>query len=186
IMDYTVKPDYARVVDICTRSSLRELVSPGLLAIVTPIVVGFGLGAVALGAYLAGAILCGQLLAVALSNSGGAWDNAKKFIEDGNYGGKNSPAHEAGVIGDTVGDPFKDTAGPALNPLIKVMNLVSLLAAGSIVTAVDTNNMGLRVAMVVGGLIVLIGALLFSAKQEEADFGAGEPTEPSKRIEEAV
>jgi K(+)-stimulated pyrophosphate-energized sodium pump len=186
IMDYTVKPDYARVVDICTKTSLRELVTPGLLAVVTPIVVGFAFGAIALGAYLAGAILCGQLLAVALANSGGAWDNAKKYIEDGHYGGKNSEAHAAGVIGDTVGDPFKDTAGPALNPLIKVMNLVALLAAGSIVTAVDTNNMALRVGMIVIGVLILIGALVFSSKQEEADFGGGPETEPAERIEERV
>jgi K(+)-stimulated pyrophosphate-energized sodium pump len=181
IMDYTVKPDYARVVDICTKTSLRELAGPGILAIVTPIVVGFGLGAIPLGAYLAGAILVGQLLAVYLSNSGGAWDNAKKFIEDGNYGGKNSPAHEAGVIGDTVGDPFKDTAGPALNPLIKVMNLISLLAAGSVITAFDNDNTALRVVVVVVGIAVLAGAFWFSAKQEEADFGA-ETLAEEKRV----
>jgi K(+)-stimulated pyrophosphate-energized sodium pump len=195
IMDYSVKPDYARVVDICTKTSLRELASPGILAITTPIVVGFGLGPLALGAYLAGAILTGQLLAVALSNSGGAWDNAKKYIEDGHYGGKNSEAHEAGVIGDTVGDPFKDTAGPALNPLIKVMNLVALLAAGSIVSAIDTDNTALRVSMVVGGLIILVGALWFSAQQGEADFdgsdsGIGEPkpdqTEPAEAVEQRI
>ncbi|HZA20417.1 MAG TPA: sodium/proton-translocating pyrophosphatase, partial [Actinomycetota bacterium] len=174
IMDYTVKPDYARVVDICTKTSLRELVAPGVLAITTPIVVGFGLGAVPLGAFLAGTILVGQLLAVYLSNSGGAWDNAKKFIEDGHYGGKNSPAHEAGVIGDTVGDPFKDTAGPALNPLIKVMNLISLLAAGSVITAVEDDNTGLRIAVVVVGLAILIAAFWFAAKRQEADFGAAD------------
>jgi K(+)-stimulated pyrophosphate-energized sodium pump len=183
IMDFSAKPDYARVVDICTRTSLRELVTPGLLAIVTPIVVGFGLGAVPLGAYLAGAILCGQLLAVALANSGGAWDNAKKYIEEGHYGGKNSPAHAASVIGDTVGDPFKDTAGPALNPLIKVMNLVALLIAGSIVTATDTGNDAFRIAMVVGGMIILLGALLFSAKQEDVDFGGTEEVEAEKVAE---
>jgi K(+)-stimulated pyrophosphate-energized sodium pump len=185
IMDFSVKPDYARVVDICTRTSLRELITPGLLAIVTPIVVGFGLGAVPLGAYLAGAILCGQLLAVALANSGGAWDNAKKYIEDGHYGGKNSPAHEASVIGDTVGDPFKDTAGPALNPLIKVMNLVALLVAGSIVTATENGNEAFRAAMVVGGLIILVGALVFSAKQEGVDLGGAGDVEP-ERITEPV
>jgi K(+)-stimulated pyrophosphate-energized sodium pump len=171
IMDFSVKPDYARVVDICTRTSLQELTTPGVLAIATPIIVGYAFGAVALGAYLAGAILCGQLLAVALANSGGAWDNAKKLIEDGLYGGKGSEAHAASVIGDTVGDPFKDTAGPALNPLIKVMNLVSLLAAGSIVTAVDSGNTALRTAVVVVGLLILAGALIFSARREEADFG---------------
>ncbi len=181
IMDFSVKPDYARVVDICTKASLRELVTPGILAIVTPIVVGFGLGAIPLGAYLAGAILCGQLLAVMLSNSGGAWDNAKKLIEEGQYGGKNSPAHEAGVIGDTVGDPFKDTAGPALNPLIKVMNLVALLVAASVVTTLEEGNTVVRVTAVVVGLAVLIGALWFSAKSPQADFG-GDQTEPAETV----
>ena len=133
IMDYTEKPEYGRVVDICTKDSLRELATPGLLAVLTPIVIGFGFGYVPLGSFLAGAIAAGVLMAVFLANSGGAWDNAKKLVEDGIYGGKGSPAHEATVIGDTVGDPFKDTAGPAINPLIKVMNLVSLLIATSVV-----------------------------------------------------
>jgi K(+)-stimulated pyrophosphate-energized sodium pump len=190
IMDFSVKPDYARVVDICTKTSLRELVTPGILAIVTPVVVGYGLGAVPLGAYLAGCILTGQLLAVYLANSGGAWDNAKKTIEDGLYGGKGSPAHAAGVIGDTVGDPFKDTAGPALNPLIKVMNLVALLAAGSIVTAFDNDETGLRVAIVVIGVVILGAAFWFSARRPEADFGAGDgadgDTRPADRVEAAV
>jgi K(+)-stimulated pyrophosphate-energized sodium pump len=186
IMDYTVKPDYARVVDICTKTSLRELVSPGVLAIMTPIVVGFAFGAISLGAYLAGAIVSGQLLAVMLANSGGAWDNAKKTIEDGLYGGKNSPAHEAGVIGDTVGDPFKDTAGPALNPLIKVMNLVALLVAASIVSAVDGGNTGLRAIVVAVGLAILAGALYFSSQQEEADFGEDTPVQPAERHPAAV
>lgn len=181
IMDYSVKPDYARVVDICTRTSLEELVTPGVLAIVTPIVVGFSFGAVALGGFLAGTILVGQLLAVYLSNAGGAWDNAKKLIEDGIYGGKGSPAHEASVIGDTVGDPFKDTAGPALNPLIKVMNLVSLLAAGSIVTAVETDNTGLRAAIIAVGLIILIAVFYRSQTRKEPDLG-GDATEPAEAI----
>ncbi len=129
IMDYTEKPEYGRVVDICTRDSLRELATPGLLAVLTPIAIGFGFGYAPLGAFLAGAIAAGALMAVFLANSGGAWDNAKKLVEDGNYGGKGSEAHAATIIGDTVGDPFKDTAGPAINPLIKVMNLVSLLIA---------------------------------------------------------
>ncbi|HWM56985.1 MAG TPA: sodium-translocating pyrophosphatase, partial [Pseudonocardia sp.] len=120
IMEGTVRPEYGRVVDICTRDSLRELATPGLLAIFAPIAVGFGLGVGPLAGYLAGAIACGTLMAVFLANSGGAWDNAKKLVEDGNHGGKGSPAHEATVIGDTVGDPFKDTAGPSINPLIKV------------------------------------------------------------------
>jgi K(+)-stimulated pyrophosphate-energized sodium pump len=133
IMNGTEKPEYGRVVDICTRDSLRELATPGVLAVMAPIAVGFGLGVGALGAFLAGAIGTGTLMAVFLSNSGGAWDNAKKMVEDGNYGGKGSEAHAATVVGDTVGDPFKDTAGPAINPLIKVMNLVGLLVTPAIV-----------------------------------------------------
>src|SRR3954454_14624368 len=127
IMDYTERPDYGAVVDICTKASLRELATPGLLAVLAPVAVGFGLGFGPLASYLVGAIAAGTLMAVFLANSGGAWDNAKKMVEDGAYGGKGSEAHAATVIGDTVGDPFKDTAGPAINPLIKVMNLVALL-----------------------------------------------------------
>jgi K(+)-stimulated pyrophosphate-energized sodium pump len=123
----TKKPDYARVVDICTKTAQSELIGPGILAILAPILVGFLLGPFALGGFLAGSILVGQLLAVFMANAGGAWDNAKKSIEDGLYGGKGSEAHKAAVTGDTVGDPLKDTAGPAINPLIKVMNMVSLL-----------------------------------------------------------
>ena len=134
IMKGTEKPEYGLVVDICTRDSLRELATPGLLAVMAPIAVGFGLGVGALGAYLAGAIGTGTLMAVFLSNSGGAWDNAKKMIEDGHHGGKGSDAHHATIVGDTVGDPFKDTAGPAINPLIKVMNLVAVLITPAIVS----------------------------------------------------
>ena len=133
IMEGTEKPEYGKVVDIVTRDSLRELSTPGLLAMLTPIAVGFGLGVGALGTFLAGTIATGTLMAVFLANSGGAWDNAKKFVEDGHMGGKNSDAHAATVIGDTVGDPFKDTAGPAINPLLKVMNLVALLIAPAVV-----------------------------------------------------
>ena len=133
IMEGTGRPEYGKVVDICTRDSLRELATPGILAIFAPIAVGFGLGIGPLAAYLAGAIATGVLMAVFLANSGGAWDNAKKLVEDGNHGGKGSPAHEATIIGDTVGDPFKDTAGPAINPLLKVMNLVALLATPLII-----------------------------------------------------
>ena len=121
------KPDYAPVIDICTAASLRELATPALLAVLTPVIIGFGINYLALGAFLAAVILTGQLMANFLSNSGGAWDNAKKYIEDGHEGGKGSEAHKAAVIGDTVGDPFKDTAGPAVNPLIKIINIVALL-----------------------------------------------------------
>src|SRR4051795_3027278 len=132
IMDFSERPDYSAVVDICTKDSLRELATPGLLAVLAPVAVGFGLGFGPLAAYLVGAIAVGTLMAVFLANSGGAWDNAKKMVEDGAYGGKGSEAHAATVIGDTVGDPFKDTAGPAINPLIKVMNLVALLIAPAV------------------------------------------------------
>jgi K(+)-stimulated pyrophosphate-energized sodium pump len=162
-MEGTEKPEYAKVVDIVTRDSLRELVTPGLLAVFAPIAVGFGLGVGALGAYLAGTIASGVLMAVFLSNSGGAWDNAKKFVEDGNYGGKGSPAHEATVIGDTVGDPFKDTAGPAINPLIKVMNLVALLIAPAIVglsVGADANDVLRYAVAAVSVLIILISVII--------------------------
>ena len=167
VMEGTVKPNYAEVVDICTKRSLRELLTPGLLAVLTPIIVGFGLKFEALGAYLAGVIVTGQLLAVMLSNSGGAWDNAKKLVEEGNYGGKGSESHKATVIGDTVGDPFKDTAGPSLNPLIKVMNLVSLLIVPLVVSNED--NTGLRIAVVVGGVAILAAAIAFSKKERDED-----------------
>ncbi|MDQ6910402.1 MAG: sodium-translocating pyrophosphatase, partial [Actinomycetota bacterium] len=134
IMDYTERPQYGRVIDICTQASLRELTTPALLAVLTPVIIGFGINYAALGAFLAAVILTGQLMAVFLSIAGGAWDNAKKYIEDGHEGGKGSEAHKAAVIGDTVGDPFKDTAGPALNPLIKVMNLVSLLMLPAVIS----------------------------------------------------
>jgi K(+)-stimulated pyrophosphate-energized sodium pump len=156
IMEGTEKPEYGKVVDIVTRDSLRELVTPGLLAILAPIAVGFGLGVGALGAYLAGTIATGVLMAVFLSNSGGAWDNAKKFVEDGHFGGKGSEAHSATVIGDTVGDPFKDTAGPAINPLIKVMNLVALLIAPAIVTMSLQPGVGSWLRYVICAVAVLI------------------------------
>ena len=134
IMEGTGRPEYGKVVDIVTQDSLRELVTPGLLAVLAPVAVGFGLGVGPLAGFLAGAIGTGTLMAIFLANSGGAWDNAKKLVEDGHHGGKGSDAHAATVIGDTVGDPFKDTAGPAINPLIKVMNLVSLLIASAVVS----------------------------------------------------
>ncbi|MDR3106992.1 MAG: sodium-translocating pyrophosphatase [Bifidobacteriaceae bacterium] len=158
IMTGEVKPDYSEVVDICTRDSLRELVAPGLLAAFAPVAVGLGLGVGPLAGFLGGAITTGLLMAVFLANSGGAWDNAKKLVEDGHHGGKNSDSHAAAVIGDTVGDPFKDTAGPAINPLIKVMNLVSVLIAPLVVTmSMDTEaNQPIRVVCaVVAGLIAI-------------------------------
>ena len=165
IMKGTEKPDYARVVDICTRDSLRELVTPGLLAVMAPIAVGFGLGVGALGAYLAGAIGTGTLMAVFLSNSGGAWDNAKKMVEDGHHGGKNSEAHAATIVGDTVGDPFKDTAGPAINPLIKVMNLVGLLITPAIVSMALGGNSAKSTLISLLAVAVIIGALIRNRRQ---------------------
>jgi K(+)-stimulated pyrophosphate-energized sodium pump len=162
IMDYSERPNYGAVVDICTRDSLRELLTPGLLAVLTPIATGFLFGSAALGAYLAGAILTGQLLAVMLSVAGGAWDNAKKYVEDGHHGGKNSEPHKATVIGDTVGDPFKDTAGPALNPLIKVMNLVAVLIAPTVVAVSDEDL--LRIALALAATAVLAWALWRSGR----------------------
>jgi K(+)-stimulated pyrophosphate-energized sodium pump len=168
IMKGTEKPDYGRVVDICTRDSLRELVTPGLLAVMAPIAVGFGLGVGALGAYLAGAIGTGTLMAVFLSNSGGAWDNAKKMVEDGHHGGKNSDAHAATIVGDTVGDPFKDTAGPAINPLIKVMNLVALLITPAIVSLALGNGERTSMAISLFAVAVIIGALIRNRRQATA------------------
>jgi K(+)-stimulated pyrophosphate-energized sodium pump len=170
IMEGTGRPEYGKVVDICTKDSLRELATPGLLAVFAPIAVGFGLGIGALGAYLAGAIACGTLMAVFLANSGGAWDNAKKMVEDGAHGGKGSPAHEATIIGDTVGDPFKDTAGPAINPLIKVMNLVSLLIAPAVVSLSigDNANSAIRVLVALVAAGVVVTAVVISKRKSIA------------------
>ncbi|MEU8415669.1 MULTISPECIES: sodium-translocating pyrophosphatase [Amycolatopsis] len=168
IMEGTTRPEYGRVVDIVTRDSLRELTTPGLLAVFAPIAVGFGLGTGALAGYLAGAIATGTLMAIFLANSGGAWDNAKKLVEDGNHGGKGSDAHEATIIGDTVGDPFKDTAGPAINPLIKVMNLVSVLIAPAIVQfsiGADA-NVGIRIAISLVAVAIIVAAIVVSKRRE--------------------
>ncbi|HXJ25705.1 MAG TPA: sodium/proton-translocating pyrophosphatase, partial [Streptosporangiaceae bacterium] len=148
-----------------------ELATPGLLAVLAPIAVGFGFGYAPLGAYLAGAIACGALMAVFLANSGGAWDNAKKLVEDGNFGGKGSPAHEATIIGDTVGDPFKDTAGPAINPLIKVMNLVSLLIATSVVKY--SHNTGLRAGVAIGAIAIVVAAVVISKRRSTSIAESG-------------
>jgi len=171
IMAGTKRPDYGPVIDICTAASLRELATPALLAVLTPVIIGFGINFLALGAFLAAVILTGQLMANYLSNSGGAWDNAKKYIEDGHEGGKGSDAHKAAVIGDTVGDPFKDTAGPALNPLIKVMNLVSLLILPAVINLSD--NDAARFAIAGAATLILIGAVAFS-KRSGAGMGAPE------------
>jgi K(+)-stimulated pyrophosphate-energized sodium pump len=182
IMDYTERPEYGRVIGICTTAAQRELVTPALLAVLTPVIVGFGINYLALGAFLAAAILTGQLMANFLSNTGGAWDNAKKYIEDGHEGGKGSEAHKAAVIGDTIGDPFKDTAGPALNPLIKVMNLVSLLILPLVITLRHNNSA--RYAIAASALVVLLGAVAFSKRRtgglgaEEQDAGAAGEAPP--------
>jgi K(+)-stimulated pyrophosphate-energized sodium pump len=175
IMEGTAKPDYARCVAISTAAAQKELIGPGLLAIATPLLVGFGLGfanradgAAALGGFLAGAILTGQLMAVFQANTGGAWDNAKKKIEDGMLGGKGTEFHKSAVIGDTVGDPLKDTAGPALNPLIKVMNLVAILAVP--VVALTEISVTTRTIIVVICLACLVTAVAFSKRKGEAEI----------------
>ncbi|MHB1489886.1 MAG: sodium-translocating pyrophosphatase [Cellulomonas sp.] len=164
IMTGETRPEYGRVVDICTRDSLRELATPGLLAAFAPIAVGFGLGVGPLAGFLAGAIATGVLMAVFLANAGGTWDNAKKIVEDGNHGGKYSDAHAAVVIGDTVGDPFKDTAGPAINPLIKVMNLVAVLVAPAVVqVSIGAGaNVWVRLSIATGAAAVAFGAVIVS------------------------
>jgi K(+)-stimulated pyrophosphate-energized sodium pump len=179
IMEGTVRPEYGRVVDICTRDSLRELATPGLLAIFAPIAVGFGLGVGPLAGYLVGAIACGVLMAIFLANSGGAGDNGKKLVEDGHHGGKGSPAHAATVVGDTVGDPFKDTAGPAINPLIKVMNLVSVLIAPAVVALSigDSASTPLRLAVALAAAAIIVVAVVVSKRRSTsiADTPAEKP-----------
>jgi K(+)-stimulated pyrophosphate-energized sodium pump len=177
IMDYTEKPEYGKVVDICTRDSLRELATPGLLAALMPVAVGFGLGIGPLAGFLAGAIGAGALMAVFLANSGGAWDNAKKIVEDGAHGGKGSAAHEATIIGDTVGDPFKDTAGPAINPLLKVMNLVSVLIAPAIVslTVGASASAPMRYGIAAVAFVIVLASVAYSKSK---DIAIGHDSDP--------
>ncbi|MBA0053537.1 sodium-translocating pyrophosphatase [Streptomyces sp. AJS327] len=183
IMDRTEQPEYGRVVDICTKDALRELTTPGLLAVMAPIFVGFTLGVGALASFLAGSICTGVLMAVFLANSGGAWDNAKKMVEDGHHGGKGSEAHAATVIGDTIGDPFKDTAGPAINPLLKVMNLVALLIAPAVVmfSYGDQSNTAARVLIATAALAVIAASVYLSKRRGivVGDEGNGEPVSES-------
>jgi K(+)-stimulated pyrophosphate-energized sodium pump len=176
IMDGSQRPEYGKVVDICTKDAQRELMTPALLAVLAPIVVGFGLGVGALASFLAGAIITGVLMAIFLANSGGAWDNAKKLVEDGAHGGKGSIAHDATIIGDTVGDPFKDTAGPAINPLLKVMNLVALLVAPAVVmySFGEDENPGLRITVALVAAAIVVGAVIFSKRKPIVVGAAGE------------
>ncbi len=176
IMEGTKTPDYAEAVSVSTQAAQRELLPLGIIAVFTPIVVGFLLGAPALGGFLAGIILAGQLMAVFMSNAGGAWDNAKKLIEEGHYGGKKSEAHKAAVVGDTVGDPFKDTAGPALNPMIKVVNLVSLLVAPLVVTAATITDQASQISIIVV-MLALVGVILWAIRRSK---------QPDKEAQEQV
>lgn len=169
LMEGKVKPDYGKAVGICTASAQKELITLAIISVVTPIVVGLFLGVEALGGALAGVILSGQALAVFMSTSGGAWDNAKKTIEDGIYGGKGSEAHKAAVVGDTVGDPLKDTAGPAINPMIKVFNMISLLAAPVLVQYEGSNG-----AKFVVGVILFAAVAISVVYSKKGGFGKKE------------
>ncbi|MBI4759332.1 MAG: sodium/proton-translocating pyrophosphatase, partial [Chloroflexi bacterium] len=171
LIEGRVKPDYGRAVSICTAAAQKELLGVGALAVLSPLIVGFLLHEAALGGFLAGVILSGQLMAVFMANAGGAWDNAKKTIEDGLYGGKGSDAHKASVVGDIVGDPLKDTSGPALNPMIKVINLVSLLVVPLIVQ--QRGQVSLGIGLTMAGALGLVGAALWYSKKESFG-GAGE------------
>jgi K(+)-stimulated pyrophosphate-energized sodium pump len=179
------EPDYARCVGISTRAAQKELLVLGVLAIASPLIVGFLLSGVALGGFLAGAILVSQLLAVFMANAGGAWDNAKKSIEDGLYGGKGSEAHKASVIGDTVGDPLKDTAGPALNPMMKVINLISILMGGLILqNSLVTSSLAFNPSVLAGGVVVLLTVAIAIAvwySKRETDLIPEKQTKETKK-----
>jgi len=179
LMEGNVTPDYARAVAICTTAAQRELITLGLISVAVPIVVGFLLNIEALGGFLAGTILSGQLLAVFMSNAGGAWDNAKKYIEEGHYGGKGSEPHKAGVVGDTVGDPLKDTSGPALNPLLKVINLISLLIAPIVVTVRGDAPLNPVLALGMIALIGVIGFAIYRSKQDADEMTDGVVFQPA-------
>ncbi|HML20067.1 MAG TPA: sodium-translocating pyrophosphatase [Aggregatilinea sp.] len=179
ILDRTKTPDYAKAVTISTQSAQRELVPLGVIAVLAPIAVGLLLKEQALGGFLAGVIVSGQLLAVFMSNAGGAWDNAKKYVEDGNYGGKNSENHKASVVGDTVGDPLKDTAGPALNPMIKVMNLVSTIMA-PIIVQYDGYSIGVIIAAALA-----VAAIVYAVRQSDRRIEIADDA-ASERITTAV
>jgi K(+)-stimulated pyrophosphate-energized sodium pump len=186
IMDFTERPDYSRAVDICTKDSLRELATPGLLAIFAPVCIGFAFGVAPLAGYLVGGIAAGMLMAVFLANSGGAWDNAKKLVEDGHHGGKGSDAHEATITGDTVGDPFKDTAGPSINPLIKVMNLVAVLIAPAVVqlSIGDGASAPARTAIAIVSFLIVAVAIVISKRRmvsmgDESADADSEPAAPA-------
>jgi K(+)-stimulated pyrophosphate-energized sodium pump len=172
IMEGKELPDYGRCVDIVTGTAQKELLSPAILAIFAPLLVGFGLGAGALGGFLGGTIFSGQLMAVFMSNAGANWDNAKKKVEDGFLGGKGTEVHKATVVGDTVGDPFKDTAGPALNPMIKVMNLVGILAAPFTTAGVGSLTAG-RLMVTVLALVLLAISVILSKRGSLADEASG-------------
>jgi K(+)-stimulated pyrophosphate-energized sodium pump len=180
LMEGKVLPDYARAVSISTTAAQKELVSLGIIAVMVPILVGFLLGVEALGGFLAGIILSGQLMAVFQANAGGAWDNAKKYIEEGNYGGKHSEPHKAAVVGDTVGDPLKDTSGPALNPMIKVINLVALIIAPIVVT-VERSSIAVIAAMVVCG-VALIWAIWQSKREGESMIADTQPAAATRVV----
>ncbi len=180
IMTFKEKPDYGTCVAIVTKAAQRELIAPAILAIFVPIFVGFALGVGALGGYLAGAILTGQLLAVYMANAGGIWDNAKKKIEDGFLGGKGTDCHKAAVIGDTVGDPYKDTAGPAINPLIKVMNLVAIMIAPF---AIRDISLGFRLTIIGVALLALTIAITMSKKGSGFDM-SDDASHPHKKLPE--